>query len=164
MLRDYRGRAVIQTIGNATVVHRERVQRLHQASPGTKIGTAKALAEDSAQRGDAARSDRTAGSAPAQCPSPAVRTAGRSARGSAPTARPSATDSPLPGPSTAATHNPGAKVNSSAKKILHVLLQSQILGSVLCLELGPSPGKTPREEQTWSSVSIHKAGFFYLLW
>lgn len=155
MLRDYRGRAVIQTIGNTTVVHRERVQRLHQASPGTKIGTAKASAEDSAQRGDAARPDALRGQ-----PQPSDHPLRCAPRGEAPGAQPQQRGhlqlhSALPGPSTAATHNSRAKVNSSAKKILHALLQSQILGSVLCPELGPSPGKTPREEQTWSSVSTH---------
>lgn len=60
----------------------------------------------------------------------------------------------LPNSHMAATHNHRAKINSSAKKILQTLLQTQILRSFLSLEIGPSPGKTPQEEQTWSSVSI----------
>lgn len=55
---------VIQTVGNMTVVQRERVQRLHQALLGTKISAAKALAEDFTQRDDAVQLDRTSRSNP----------------------------------------------------------------------------------------------------
>lgn len=86
LLRDYRKRVVIQTVRNTTVVQRERVQWLHQASLSTKISTAKTLAEDFTQQDDAVWPNGTSRSNPRPVPvpsrSPAARTAVRSNQGS----------------------------------------------------------------------------------